>query len=131
MLLLHPVAGAVEDVTAAKAGQGLRVSIELGLRGGELQDAVTAAGDEERGLADRLAAPRRRLFPIAPQVAVPVEPAAKAGAREFLRIVIEIHQPQPCRQCRWIDGVAEQGARREPGEALALLGVVAARSEVD
>src|SRR5690242_10362892 len=79
-LLLDPVAGAIEDVTAAQAGQSFGIGVELGLRGGKLQDAVATPGDEERGLTDRLAAPRRRLFPIAPEVAIPVEPAAKAGA---------------------------------------------------
>src|ERR1700761_4761426 len=88
LLLLHPVAGAVEDVAAAQAGQRLGEGLELGLRSRGAQDAVLAAGDEERGLADRLATPRTAQLPVAPEVAIPVEPAAEAGAREFLRVVV-------------------------------------------
>src|SRR5258707_14955757 len=89
-LLLHPVAGAVEDVAAAQAGQGLRIGVELRLRGREAQHAVLAAGDEQRGLADRLAAPRAAQLPVVPEVAVPVQPAAEAGAGELASVVVEV-----------------------------------------
>ena len=97
-LLLHPMAGALEDMAAAQAGQGLGVGVELGLGRREAQHAVAAAGDEQRRLADRLAAPRPAELPVAPEVAVPVQAAAKAGAREFLGVVVEIGLAQPRRQ---------------------------------
>src|SRR4051812_3134047 len=100
------MAGAVEDMAAAQAGQGLREGIELGLRRRKAQDAVAAAGDEQRGHADRLAAPRAAELPVAPEVAVPVEAAAKAGAGELAGVVIEVGLAQPRRQRRRIDGVA-------------------------
>src|SRR5882757_6081810 len=77
-LLLHPVAGAFEDVTAAQAGQGFGVGIELRLRRRKAQHAVAAAGDEQCRLADRLAAPRAAQLPVAPTVAVPIQAATKA-----------------------------------------------------
>src|SRR5947207_10866526 len=111
------MAGAVEDVAAAQAGQRLGEGVELRLRRRKAQHAVLAAGDEQRGLADRLAAPRAAELPVAPQVAVPVQAAAEAGAREFGGVVVEVSLAQPRRECRRIDGVAEQAAGGEPREA--------------
>src|SRR5260370_35975077 len=100
------MAGALEDMAAAQAGQCLGIVVELRLRGGKAQHAVAAAGGEQRGLADRLAAPRSAQPPVAPQIAIPVEPAPKAGAREFLRVVVEGGLAKPSRPLGWIDGGA-------------------------
>src|ERR1044071_7830779 len=111
------MAGALEDVAAAEAGQGVREIVELRLGGGKAQHAVAAAGDEQRRLADRLATPGTAELPVAPEVAVPVQAAAEAGAREFLRVVVEVGLAQPRRQLGRIDGVAEQGSRGPSAKA--------------
>jgi hypothetical protein len=114
-----------------RPGKVFGKAIELRLRRREAQHAVLAAGDEQRRLADRLAAPRAAQLPVAPQVAVPVQAAAEAGAAKFAGVIVEIGLGEPRRQLRRIDGVAEQRAGGEPGKALALLVELAARRVVD
>src|SRR5688572_32851116 len=55
------------------------------------------AGDVERGHADRRARPRGEQRPVAVDVAVPVEPAAEAGARELARVEVQVPLGQPGR----------------------------------
>ena len=115
------MAGTVEDVAAAQAGQGLRIGFELALGRRKAQHAVAAAGDELRGLADRLAAPGTAELPVAAQVAVPVEPAAETGTRELSRVVIEIGVAQPGGQFLGIDGIGQERAAGQTAEAFVLL----------
>ena len=67
------------------------------------------------------------------QVAVPVQPAAEAGARELAGVVVEVGlAAATAAGSRRIDGVVEQpAARRQHGEALALLAQLAAGRVVD
>ena len=108
------MAGTLEDVAASQAGQRLGEGVKLGLGCGEAQHAVAAAGDEQGRLPDRLAAPRPAQLPVALEVAVPVQAAAKAGAGEFLGVVVEVGLAQPRRQGRRVDGIVEQPAADRP-----------------
>src|ERR1700674_2231479 len=77
-LLLDPVAGAVDDELLFQAGQNpLHVSHAFGAdQAGD--DGILRSGNEQRRLMDLRALPGRGQFPVAVDIAVPVEPATKA-----------------------------------------------------
>ena len=62
---------------------------------GAQDDGVAVAGDEERGHRDAGAAPGRHQLPGAVEVAVPVEAAAKARARELGRVEVDVRLAEP------------------------------------
>ena len=79
-------------------------------------DAVLRSRDEQGGLVDLRALPRRGQFPVAVDVAVPVEPAAKAGLSVDVCERGEVGLGQPVRQRPIRIGAGE--------EALALLNIL-------
>src|SRR3954451_9260452 len=78
-LLLNPVAGALDDQLAFQVRQNpLHVSDALGSdQPGD--DGVLRSRNKERRLMDLRALPWRRQFPVAIDVAVPVQSATEAG----------------------------------------------------
>ena len=82
-------------------------------------DAILRSRDEQRWLVDLGALPRRGQFPIAVDVAIPVEPAAKTGLSVDVREIGDVGLGQPIRQRPiWI-GAGE--------ESLALLNILMGR----
>src|SRR6185369_3470629 len=64
-------------------------------------DHVAIASDVERGDGDLQALERSQKLPVSVDVAIPVQPAAKAGAREFSAVEIQVVLCQPDRQRKW------------------------------
>ena len=96
-LLLDPVAGAFEDDLAKVRHDALQfIERALAHRAGDHR--VVRSGDEQRRLRDLRVLPRRGQLPVAVDVAIPVEAAAKAGALIFGREHVEIGLAQPRRQ---------------------------------
>src|SRR5260370_19064741 len=97
-LLLGPVAAAGEDQGLAELGNELReVGDEL-VHAAEGEHEVTVAGDVEGGDGDRGARVGCEELPVAIDVAIPVESAAKAGAGEFPGVEVDIGLGEPRRQ---------------------------------
>src|SRR5687767_11008343 len=101
LLLLHPVASALDEVTAAQVGAGLRLhTLEIARL---LVDApVGRAGDEHRRDVDGAARERKQPGNLvgAGAAAVPLQPALEAGALERLRIFGELRVGEPRRRAR-------------------------------
>ena len=77
--LLNPVAGTADDELLSQVRQHpFHVGDALGAdQAGD--DGIVRSRNEQRRLMDLRALPRRGQFPVAVDVAVPVEPAAEAG----------------------------------------------------
>jgi len=75
------VAGAVENDLGLQVGQDAIKLGDLPRADQARDDAVPGAGEEQRRLVDLCALPRRRQLPVAIDVAIPVQPSAKAGLR--------------------------------------------------
>src|SRR5438445_7105897 len=89
-LLLGPVAAAGEDQGLAELGNELReVGDEL-VHAAEGEHEVAVAGDVERGDGDHGARIGSEELPVAIDVAIPVESAAKTGASKFSSVKIDI-----------------------------------------
>src|SRR6266487_157998 len=89
-LLLGPVAAAGKDQGLAKLGNELReVGDEL-VHAAEGEDEIAVARDVEGGDGDHGARIGCEELPVAIDVAIPVEPAAKAGACKFSRVEVDI-----------------------------------------
>ncbi len=69
---------------------------------------VVRAGNEQRGLRDHGVLPRRGERPVAVNVAIPVEPAAKSGAGVFGGEHVDVGFGQPRRQWHWIAPLSEE-----------------------
>src|SRR5436309_9254614 len=97
-LLLRPVAAAGEDQGLAELGNKLReVGDEL-VHAAEGEHEIAVARDVERGDGDHGARIGGEELPVAIDVAIPVEPATKAGARKFSRVEVDIGLGEPRRQ---------------------------------
>src|SRR5690242_17686786 len=97
-LLLDPVAGALED-HLVHAWHDRPELIECALPHRTRDHGVVRSRDEQRRLHDLRVLPGRGQLPVAVDVAIPVEPAAEAGAAILGRKHIEIALAQPWRQC--------------------------------
>lgn len=78
--------------------------LQARLGAGEAQHVVARAGDEQRRLRDFAATPGRHQLSGASNAAVPIEPAAKAGALEFAGHIGDVLSGQPVGQRCWLDG---------------------------
>jgi len=86
----------------------------------EPDNEITVAGDVEGRDGDNGAGERRQQLPVAIDVAVPAEPAAKAGAAELTGIEFDVGGAQPRRQSIRIGCVIEKAtAPRNHGDAIA------------
>ena len=96
--LLDPVAGAFDDELLPQVRQHpLHVGDALGAdQTGD--DGILRSRDEQRRLVDLRVLPRRGQFPVAVDVAIPVEPAAKAGFPVGLGEIGEVGLAEPIRQ---------------------------------
>ena len=63
----------------------------------EPDNEVAVAGDVEGGDGDNGASERRQQLPVTIDVAVPIEPAAKAGATELTGVEFDVGDGQPRR----------------------------------
>src|ERR1700730_8064471 len=88
-LLLDEVPGAVNEQFAPQSRYGGRECLKCSGARAQRDYGILAAGDEQGGLMDKCAGPGRREPPVAVEVAVPVESAAKSAARKFRRHVVE------------------------------------------
>ena len=79
LLLLHPVAGALNERGAAKIGRNAAHRRAQLLFVGAANHAVLGAGDEMHRLWDGLARQLRRDLPVTMPVPVEVDPAAEAA----------------------------------------------------
>ena len=93
-LLLHPVAGAVDEHGAAVIGDE-RVHRR---RRAHHEDRVVGAADEQRRHLDLGAGEGLGEVPVAVEVAVPVEAAGEPGAGELGAVVVQLVLGQPVRQ---------------------------------
>src|SRR5712692_4777987 len=93
--LLRPVSAPGEDQGLAELGHELRQIGDELIHAAEGQHEVTVAGDVERGDAHHRARVGSEELPVAIDVAIPVEAAAKARAREFLHVVVDIGLGEP------------------------------------
>src|SRR5580658_5611015 len=82
--LLDPMAGAVDEMEAAQAGQRVAQASECRLAAGASDGQVAAAGDEQRRYGHRPEMPRRQQSPISVEIAVEIESGAETGAAETL-----------------------------------------------
>ena len=89
-LALDPVAAALDDHLALQAGYGLRHLRQRRRSGGRSNHAILGPGNEQHRLADGRILPWRQQFPIAIDIAIPVEAAAEPGARIFRRVEIDM-----------------------------------------
>jgi uncharacterized protein involved in response to NO len=89
-LLLGPVAAAGQNDRPAQLRHEIREIGEEPVHAGEGEDRVALAGDEKRRHDHGEPGERRQQLPVAIDVAIPVEPAAKPGAGEFAGIEFEI-----------------------------------------
>src|SRR5712664_207365 len=97
-LLLGPVAAAGEDQSLAKLGNELReVGDEL-VHAAEGEHEIAVAGDVEGGDGDHGPRIGCEELPVAIDVAIPIESAAKTGARKFPSVEIDIGLGEPRRQ---------------------------------
>ena len=96
-LLLNPVTGAFDD-HFLHAGHGAAHVLDRGGTALARDHRVARADDEQRGLTNRRVLPRRGQRPVAIDVAIPVEPAAKTGASIFARELLDVLFAQPGRQ---------------------------------
>src|SRR5882762_519891 len=77
------------------------------------------------------AAPRRQQLPRPRDVAVPIQAAAKPGARKLGTIIRDVIRAEPWRQCLWLQRVVQETlARSEPTERGALRCIAGGR-EID
>src|ERR687898_1525578 len=88
-LLLNPMTGAFDD-HFFDAGHG--ATYVLHRRGAALARdyRVARTDDEQRGLTNRRVLPGRGQRPVAIDVAIPVEPAAKTGASILARELLDV-----------------------------------------
>ena len=108
------MAGARDDLAFPYAGQQLFDVLDRGFHRRHAQHAVALAGDEHRGLADHRVDEGRHQLPIAMNVAVPVEPAAKAATAEIAGVFRQILLAQPGKRHVRVEHVVEQAAARRP-----------------
>src|SRR5713226_6074028 len=109
-LLLGPVAAAGEDQGLAELGNELReVGDEL-VHAAEGEHEVTVAGDVEGGDGDHGARIGSEELPVAIDVAIPVETAAKAGASKFPGVEVDVDLGEPGRQHLRLSHRAEKAA---------------------
>src|SRR6266567_1378233 len=97
-LLLGPVAAAGKDQGLAELGHESRQVGDDLVHAAEGEHEITVAGDVEGGDGDGGARIGGEELPVAIDVAIPVEPAAKARASEFLRVEVEVGLGEPARQ---------------------------------
>src|SRR5260370_5422963 len=95
--LLDPVASAVDDELLSQARQNpLHVSHAFGAdQTGD--DGILRSGNEQRRLMDLRTLPARGQFPVAVDVAIPAEPATKAGFFVGLAEISEVGFAEPIR----------------------------------
>ena len=72
------------------------------------QHEVSIAGYVERRHGDARSSKRREKFPVAVDIAVPVQPSAKPGAREFPCEELDVGLGEPKRQGRRVHAAAEE-----------------------
>ena len=97
--MLNPVTGALDE-DFLHAGHCAAHVLDRAGAALARDDGIARAGDEQRGLADDRVLPRRSQFPVAIDVAIPVEPAAKTGAPVFGGKLLQVFLAQPLRQGR-------------------------------
>ena len=78
-LLLDPVTGPIENELLPQIRQHTLHLVDQFGADQPGNDAILRSRDEQRWLVDLRALPRRGQFPIAVDVAIPVQPAAEAG----------------------------------------------------
>src|SRR3984893_198721 len=88
-LLLGPVAATGKHDRLAQLRHKIGKVGNQPVHAGEGHHRVAVAGDVEGRYHDLCSGEGRQEFPVAVDVAIPVEPAAKPGAGEFARIEID------------------------------------------
>jgi hypothetical protein len=71
---------------------------------------VPVAGDVERGDGHARPGKGSEEFPVAVDIAIPVEAPAKAGAREFPHVELDVGLREPCWQGTRLHEAAEEAA---------------------
>ena len=130
-LLLDPVAGAVDQDLLREVRHHAFQFIERALAERAGDHRVARAGDEQRGLPDDRAVPGRGQGPVAVDVAIPVEPAAKSGALIFGGEHVDVGLGQPGRQRDRIDRGPEKALLAVDIEAHLVLARRVARAEIE
>lgn len=97
-LLLGPVTASWQDNCLAQLRHQSGHFTNRLTHAGKIQNNIALPSYIERWYAYFCAAKWSEEFPIAIDVSVPVEPAAKSGAVELARVKINIGLGQPCRQ---------------------------------
>ena len=105
-LLLDPVTGPIENELLPQIRQhALHLVDQLGAdQPGN--DAILRSRDEQRRLVDLRALPRRGQFPVAVDVAIPVQPAAEAG------LSVDLRESRRCRLRSASSATADSDRRR-------------------
>src|SRR5580658_7311323 len=107
------MAGAVEDDALGEARQHLAQCLEANVHARHANDAVAGPCNEERRLADDRVVERRHQLPIAMQVAIPVEAAAKAARGKVFDILLEFVRAEPGEWHGRRDAAVEKALARE------------------
>src|SRR6058998_4074580 len=109
-LLLRPVPAAGQHDRPPKLRDERRQIRDELIHSREAHYEIAVAGDVEGGNGDDGAGERRQELPVAIDVAVPVEPAAKAGASELTGVEVDVGGGQPRWQSIRIGRLIEKAA---------------------
>ena len=109
-LLLGPVTAAREHERLLKVRDELRqIGNEL-VHTAEGDHQIPVSGDVERGHGHARSGKRREEFPVAVDIAVPVQSSAKPGTREFPCEELDVGLRKPWRQGTRLHATAEETA---------------------